>query len=154
MAADWVAALVSQVASALDAAHAAGLVHRDVKPQNILIDSVPERAEHAYLSDFGLSYRAGSFLGATTQYALAVAMFTSAQDSGSADSLAALGGGGYGGYWPSKIWNTFAEAEFSQRPSPFATKPAFSGADWNRVRLRKRHSRRLDADDFAGRGRS
>jgi membrane peptidoglycan carboxypeptidase len=79
------------------------------------------------------SYRAGSFLGATTQYSLAVGMFTSAQDSGSADSLSALGGGGYGGYWPSKIWNTFAEAEFSQRPSPFATKPAFSGADWNQV---------------------
>jgi membrane peptidoglycan carboxypeptidase len=79
------------------------------------------------------SYRAGSFLGATTQYSLAVGMFTSAQDSGSADSLAALGGGGYGGYWPSKIWNTFAEAEFSQRPSPFATKPAFSGADWDQV---------------------
>lgn len=67
LATDRALSFAAQVGSALDVAHDRGLVHRDVKPHNMLIASGagPESTDHVYLTDFGLTKHTASRSGLT-----------------------------------------------------------------------------------------
>jgi Protein kinase domain len=56
--------LVAQIGNGLDAIHAAGLVHRDVKPANVLLAG-DEGSEHAYITDFGVARNVATESGLT-----------------------------------------------------------------------------------------
>jgi membrane peptidoglycan carboxypeptidase len=76
------------------------------------------------------------FLGAIPQYAVAIGMFTPSPTykvNGVLASIIQLGGGGVGGYWPAKIWNTFAQAEFANLPVDSFQNPVFTGSTWNMI---------------------
>jgi serine/threonine protein kinase len=64
---DTAASLIAEVADGLDAVHAAGLVHRDVKPANVLVEEpgAGDDGPIAYLTDFGLAKIAASTSGLT-----------------------------------------------------------------------------------------
>jgi membrane peptidoglycan carboxypeptidase len=84
------------------------------------------------------SNRTAFFIGAIPQYALSVGIFTKDQSDASTNSetLNNLGNttqGGFGGYWPAKIWNTFADAEFQNVPVQQFLTPEFSGQTWDQV---------------------
>ena len=91
------------------------------------------------------SNKTAFFIGAIPQYALTVGIFTKDQGQWlnppkdtipNLETLNNLGGnsqGGFGGYWPAKIWNTFSDAEFASLPvSPFLS-PQFTGQKWDQV---------------------
>jgi membrane peptidoglycan carboxypeptidase len=73
------------------------------------------------------------FIGAIPQYSLVVGIFTESQSDKSTQTLVPLGGGGFGGYWPAKIWNTFALSQFVNLPVENFQNAVFSGTKWNQI---------------------
>jgi serine/threonine protein kinase len=160
--AEWI---LSAVASALDAAHASGLVHRDVKPANMLLDVRPGRPDHVYLSDFGVSKASvssdvlttgGQFLG-TVDYAAPEQILGNAVD-GRTDQYA-LGCAAFellcghppysGKQWPAAMYSHLSG------PAPVATSertdlPAAVDSVFARVLAKSPADRYDSCQEFAG----
>jgi len=80
------------------------------------------------------SAQSAFFIGAIPQYALTVGIFTENQGNRTTETLNGLGGnvgGGFGGYWPARIWHTFAEDQFAQLPIQQFPTPQFTGQTWD-----------------------
>ena len=77
--------LLGQVADALDAVHAAGVIHRAVKPSNVLVGP----GDHAYLTDFGLMLEAGDVMTRTGEFVGAVSYAAPEQITGDATTAQA-----------------------------------------------------------------
>ena len=86
------------------------------------------------------SSRSAFFIGAIPQYALTVGIFVQNQGNVDAhgnkntetlDNLGGNVGGGFGGYWPARIWHSFAEDEFASLPIQQFPTPEFAGSAWN-----------------------
>ena len=160
--AEWI---LSAVASALDAAHACGLVHRDVKPANMLLDVRPGLPDHVYLSDFGVSKASvgsggltgsGQFLG-TVDYAapeqilgLAVDGRTDQYALGCAAFELLCGHPPYSGkQWPAAMYSHLSA------PPPVATSerpdlPAAVDSVFARVLAKSPADRYESCQEFAG----
>jgi CHASE2 domain-containing sensor protein len=133
-----VVSIVRQVAGALDAAHAHGLVHRDVKPANVLVSS--GRPHHVYLTDFGLAKhldgsdelsRPDGWVGTIDYLAPELVTGTAAGTPSDVYALAAVLYQGVTGDVPFDRPNDLAKLEahaHAQAPRPSAARPGTSVA--------------------------
>lgn len=92
------------------------------------------------------NFHSAFFIGAIPQAALTVGIRTQDQNDKTRQSLQGLGGnmsgGGFGGYWPARIWNTFMEDMYANTTPERFQNPVFTGDAWNQVgKLPKPHKK-------------